>query len=67
MLKLRTTGNSLVFQWLRLCTYNAEDLVSIPSQGTRIPHASGHDKKKTNNYWFQVIQMTSLGGSVYIL
>ena len=26
-------------QWLRLCTSTAEHAVSIPSQGTKIPHA----------------------------
>ena len=32
-------GTSLVVQWLRLQASNAEDVGSIPSQGTKIPHS----------------------------
>ena len=27
-------------QWLRLCTFNAEGMGSIPGQGTKIPHVT---------------------------
>ena len=30
----------LVVQWLRLCTFNAEGIGSIPGQGTKIPHVT---------------------------
>ena len=33
--KIKTVGTSLVLQWLRLRTHNAEGLGSIPGQGTR--------------------------------
>ena len=33
-------------QWLRLCALTAENLGSIPGQGTKIPHASQYSKKK---------------------
>ena len=36
---VRTLGISLAVQWLRLCAANAEDVGSIPGQGTKIPHA----------------------------
>ena len=34
------TGTSLVAQWLRACTSNAEDTGFISGQGTRIPQSS---------------------------
>ena len=37
--KLRTRRNSLVVQWLRLCTFPAEGRGSIPGQGTEIPQS----------------------------
>ena len=40
---------SLLVQWLRLCTSTAGDTGSIPSPGTKIPHAMPHlavQKKK---------------------
>ena len=42
------TGTSLVVQWLRLHTSNAEGVGSIPGWGTKIPHATqwGQKKKK---------------------
>jgi len=33
-------GNSLVVQQLKLCTFSAEGLGSIPGGGTKIPHAN---------------------------
>ena len=47
---------SLVVQWLRLCASTAGDAVSIPGQGTKIPHAEqcGQKKKKSllrDTYW----------------
>ena len=41
-------GNSLVVQWLGLCTFTAEDPGSIPGRETKIPQAEwcGQKKKK---------------------
>ena len=39
-------GNSLVVQWLGLCTFTAEGLGSIPGQGTKIPQARQHSQNK---------------------
>ena len=39
-------GNSLVVQWLGLRTSTAGDMGSIPSWGTKIPHASQRGQKK---------------------
>ena len=33
-------------QWLELCTFTARDVVSIPCQGTKIPHAVQGGPKK---------------------
>ena len=33
-------------QWLRLCASNARGAVSIPGQGTKVPHALRSKKKK---------------------
>ena len=38
--------NSLVVQWLRLCTSTAGGMISIPGWGTKIPVASWCDQKK---------------------
>ena len=38
-------GISLVVQWLRLHTFNAGATGSIPSRGTKVPHASWHSQK----------------------
>ena len=35
-----------MFQWLRLSTSNGRGMGSIPGQGTKIPHATWHSKKK---------------------
>ena len=40
--KKSTSGNSLVVQWLGLCTFTAEGLGSIPDRGTKIPRATQH-------------------------
>ena len=37
--KYHPLGNSLVVQWLGLHAFTAEDLGSIPGQGTKIPQA----------------------------
>ena len=45
------TWDSLVVQWLRLCTSKAGATGSIPGWGTKIPHATWHGqniKKKKN-------------------
>ena len=34
------------FQWLRLCTFNTEDMDSISGRGTNIPHAVWSSQKK---------------------
>ena len=39
--------NSLVVQWLAVCTLRAEGLGSIPSWGTKIPQAAHGRAKKT--------------------
>ena len=41
--KEKATGTSLVVQALRLHTFTKGDVGSIPSQGTKIPHASEQD------------------------
>ena len=33
-------------QWLRLSTSSGRGMGSIPGQGTKIPHATWHSKKK---------------------
>ena len=38
--------NTLVVQWLGLCTSTAGDTGSIPGPGTKIPHASSTAKKR---------------------
>lgn len=43
------SGNSLAVQWLRLCTFTAEDLSSVSGCGTRIPQAEWHSQKKKKN------------------
>ena len=39
-------GSSLVVQWLGLCASTAGGTGSTPGQGTEIPHATWHGKKK---------------------
>ena len=39
----------LEVQWLRLDAPNAEGMCSIPSQGTKIPHAAQCGKKKKSS------------------
>ena len=44
-------GTSHVVQWLRLWAANEGKVGSIPSGGTKIPHAMRHSLKiKTKNY-----------------
>ena len=38
--------NSLVVQWLGLCTFTDEDLGLIPGWGTKIPQAVWNNQKK---------------------
>ena len=45
-LRYNLIGNSLVLQWLGLCTFTAEGAGSIPGQGTKIPQAAVYQKKK---------------------
>ena len=45
-LNKRALGASLVVQWLRPCTSNAEGVVSIPGQETKIPLAPHSQKMK---------------------
>ena len=39
--KIKHAGAPLAVQWLRLTTSTPGDTGSIPSQGTKIPHAIG--------------------------
>ena len=39
-------GHSLAVHWLGFCALTAEDLGSIPGQGTKIPQASQHGQRK---------------------
>ena len=39
-LRIVPLGTSLAVQWLRLCTFTAVGLGSVPGQGTKIPHAT---------------------------
>ena len=41
-------GTFLEVQWLRLLTPNARGMGSVPHQETKILHALGEAKKKTN-------------------
>ena len=41
---IRHTRNSLVVQWLRLLTFTAKSLGSVPGWGTKIPHAVLHNQ-----------------------
>ena len=50
-----TSGTSLVVQWLRLCASTAEGVGSIPSGGTKIPHASQHGQRKKNTTNFTLL------------
>ena len=52
-------GTSQVVQWLRLCAANAGDVGSIPSGGTKIPHAM--IKKKITKQVVNDKQISCLG------
>ena len=43
-------GNSLVVQWLGLCTFTAKGLGSIPDWGTKIPQAAQWSKNKQTKH-----------------
>ena len=43
-------GNSLVIQWLGLCTFTTKGLGSIPGWGTKIPQAPQWSKKKNHHH-----------------
>ena len=38
-------GNSLVVQWLGLCTFSAKGVGSVPGRGTKILEAAGCGQK----------------------
>ena len=40
--------NSLVIQWLELCTFTAKGPGSVPGRGTKISQAIRHGQKKKN-------------------
>ena len=42
----QVVGNFLAVQWLRLYTFPAEDMGSIPGGETKIPQAVRHSQKK---------------------
>ena len=46
----------MVVQWLRLQAPNAGGLGSIPSWGTKIPHAASCDQKKKKRIFFLIHQ-----------
>ena len=46
-------GNSLVVQWLRLCTSTPEGAGSIPGWGMEIPRGVAKKKKKKKKKQFQ--------------
>ena len=43
---MKSFGNSVAVQWLGLSTFTAGSLGLIAAQGTKIPQAAWHDKKK---------------------
>ena len=43
-------GTSLMVQWLRICLA-MQGTGSLPSQGTKVPHAMGVTKPVSHNYW----------------
>ena len=42
---------SLAIQWLGHQAPNTGDTVSIPGQGTKIPHAAWHSQRKKKRKW----------------
>ena len=46
ILKKNKRGNPLVVQGLRLCSFTAEHLGSIPGQGTKIPPNAQYRQEK---------------------
>ena len=43
---MKSFGNSLAVQWLRLSAFTAGSLGLIAAQGTKIPQAAWRDQKK---------------------
>ena len=50
-------GTFLAAQWLRFHTLTAEELCSIPGQGTRIPEAKQCDQKKKKRFNVEYVQI----------
>ena len=48
-LKKKNLGTSLAVQWLSLHASTARGMVSVPGQGTEIPHVACHGQKSSNN------------------
>ena len=46
-------GDSLMVQWLSLCTFTAKGLGLMPGRGTEIPQAMGCGKKKPTKNQFR--------------
>ena len=46
--KVFLLGTSLAVQWLRLCTSTTGGVGSIPSRGTKIPHATQRGQNVNN-------------------
>ena len=42
-------GNSLMVQWLELCTFTSETLSSISGQGTKISQATWHNENRKSS------------------
>ena len=63
-LSINCLGTSLVVQWIRLHTSSVGDTGSIPSQVTKIPHATqcGQKKKKilSQHSYIKLAQNTQL-------
>ena len=53
-------GNSLAVQWLRLSTFNAGGVSSIPAQGTKIQHAKVQSKNKRDYFDKNILQIFSI-------
>lgn len=68
---LKNVESSLTVQWLRLCTYNAGDRGSIPSQGIQFPCAMQCSpkiqKERKKRKWSNVPESKGTGLSWFIL
>jgi hypothetical protein len=56
MLKLQTSWNSLVVQWLGLCTPTVKGIGSVLSWGTKIPEAPWCGRKTKQASKFKTSQ-----------